>query len=299
MDFGAFIVWGIAALGALVLLPVAIAAVVKRWEGRWMIVSILGGLLLFLAFGAWFIRGEFFLGERLVFAARSGNAAEVRSLLSRGAFPNATFEGESAIQGALEGGYDEVVKILRAAGARLDTPHPKWGEESQPSSYSESATFGLKHVQTTGITNFVQAGKRSFGTQFSTDSESLALRSLEALKPDVYLANCDGNRLFVTGELDEHIRWTPAGENRPNSEPYRYFRLRSWYLAEPFMERPLEPLDTPLPQPRWRTSLSRSDFTPFPGHDRLDLKRLVRNTRKTPPTLGLPGAEGPPGNPFL
>jgi hypothetical protein len=118
MDFGGFIVWILAALAAVILVPAVVMAARRRSRNTPLLALCLVGLVLFLVAGGWFLRGEFFLGEELVFAAGRGDLPAVRSLLDSGAFVNATFNGRTAMETAKQNGYNDVVALLRQRGAR-------------------------------------------------------------------------------------------------------------------------------------------------------------------------------------
>ena len=119
MDFGAFVVWGLAAITFPISLIVGLVCYSRenRKSGRILWLPVLHGL--FLTIGALFIYKVYFLDEKLVSAAMAGDNSEIISLLSRGADPNATWEdGRSAIEWAQENQHPDTVAILRAAGAR-------------------------------------------------------------------------------------------------------------------------------------------------------------------------------------
>ena len=62
-----------------------------------------------------------FLDEPLVFAVRDENVNKVKSLLSYGADPNASFKGEAALEQAASEGQTEIVRLLLSHGARTNT----------------------------------------------------------------------------------------------------------------------------------------------------------------------------------
>jgi ankyrin repeat protein len=75
----------------------------------------------------------------LMLAAYHGHAATVRALLARGADPDRrNARDQSPIAGALFKGEDEVVAVLREAGADLDA--------GTPSARATAAMFGREHL---------------------------------------------------------------------------------------------------------------------------------------------------------
>ncbi len=119
MDFGAFIVFGLAAIATLALLPIVLVAFVRRHPLRR---PLLGGLGLMAAFllivGLWIYKA-YFLDEGLVEAAGNGDTAAVKSLLRRGANPDSVWEdGTPAITFARQNNHPEIVAVLKKAGAQ-------------------------------------------------------------------------------------------------------------------------------------------------------------------------------------
>lgn len=118
MDFG-YILLPIFLFVALVVL-VATMMIRRQTAGREMrrglfLASLLTFVLFFLACGN-FVRVN--REEALVFAAWSGDAAVVRRELARGTNPESFFEGTTALEAAQKGGYEEIVQLLKDAGAR-------------------------------------------------------------------------------------------------------------------------------------------------------------------------------------
>ncbi|EIE98948.1 ankyrin repeat domain-containing protein [Saccharomonospora glauca] len=75
----------------------------------------------------------------LMLAAYHGHAATVRALLDRGADPDLrNARDQSPIAGALFKGEDEVVAVLREAGADLDA--------GTPSARAAAVMFGREHL---------------------------------------------------------------------------------------------------------------------------------------------------------
>ncbi len=75
----------------------------------------------------------------LMLAAYHGHAATVRALLDRGADPDLrNARDQSPIAGALFKGEDEVVAVLREAGADLDA--------GTPTARAAAAMFGREHL---------------------------------------------------------------------------------------------------------------------------------------------------------
>lgn len=119
MDYGIFIIFGLAAIAILALLPLVIAAFVRRHPLRR---PLLGGLGLMAAFlllvGLWIYKA-YFLDEGLVEAAGNGDTASVKSLLRRGANPDSVWEdGTPAITVARQSNHPEIVALLQKAGAQ-------------------------------------------------------------------------------------------------------------------------------------------------------------------------------------
>ena len=140
-------------------------------------------------------------------------------------------------------------------------------------------TFGYVFRETTGLTSHVLLpGGREVAVQFRADSDPVALRSLRALRWNVLYPNARGKRMFLVGGLDHVVRHTPSRLNMAQSEPYREFTLRDWYVIAPFEEwcekQPFRLGEGLLI--RRRTMLSRDDFKPFDGWACLKVKRFVR-----------------------
>ncbi|KAA5836951.1 ankyrin repeat domain-containing protein [Saccharopolyspora hirsuta] len=75
----------------------------------------------------------------LMLAAYHGHAATVRALLDRGASPDLRNDrDQSPIAGALFKGEEEVVEVLREAGADLDA--------GTPSARAAATMFGREHL---------------------------------------------------------------------------------------------------------------------------------------------------------
>ncbi|MFA1539813.1 ankyrin repeat domain-containing protein [Actinomadura monticuli] len=75
----------------------------------------------------------------LMLAAYHGHADTVRALLDRGADPNRrNARDQSPVAGALFKGEDEVVSVLRKAGADLDA--------GTPTARATAAMFGREHL---------------------------------------------------------------------------------------------------------------------------------------------------------
>ena len=131
MDFGGFFLFGLLALALALYFAYALYAVLLR---RKLLKSYLRGLALLLVLtallGGWLFY-TYGLNEPLASAAAEGDLPRVRSLLSIGASPNA--EGVdnryTALTGAAEAGYTEIVRLLLQKGA---DPLLKNGEGQTP-----------------------------------------------------------------------------------------------------------------------------------------------------------------------
>jgi ankyrin repeat protein len=93
-----------------------------------------------------------FLDEPLVFAARDGDLVKVTSLLAHGADPNASFEGNPALEQAAAAGQPEIVRLLLSHGARTDTQN-EWSKQT-----------ALKSAQTNGHAEVVKILKQAGAT---------------------------------------------------------------------------------------------------------------------------------------
>ncbi len=122
MDFGGFLLFGLVALTFLLYAPYAIYAFAKRKRLHRLHLSVAGAMLLFLlVLGGWlyYIYG---LNEPLAGAAADGDVTRVRSLLARGASPNAEGPDGSftALIAAAENGHAEIVRLLLDRGADIN-----------------------------------------------------------------------------------------------------------------------------------------------------------------------------------
>lgn len=111
-DAGPLLLWGLAAVTLPGSFIVGLLGYRRRERNRralW-----LPGLhVTFLLVWGGFCYQTFFLNEPLVIASQNGDIDQVRSLLGRGADPNATWEdGRSALELAQEGGHSDVVRAL-------------------------------------------------------------------------------------------------------------------------------------------------------------------------------------------
>ena len=116
MDFLGFILFILLALcwvGGVITAIFTRITVVRRTSLLFM-----GGVSLLLALLGWFIYQVYFLDEALAIAAMEGDTAQVKSLLARGASPNAEFNGHGALTSAIEHKDKEIIRLLKQAGAR-------------------------------------------------------------------------------------------------------------------------------------------------------------------------------------
>ena len=118
MDFGIFIVAGLAGLALLFCFPFLLYALWHRLPNRFRLLRINFVLILFFALvchGIWRISVD----EGLWGAALTGNYAEAQEYLQRGASPEATWEdGSTALQKAEERHDIQMIHLLKTAGAR-------------------------------------------------------------------------------------------------------------------------------------------------------------------------------------
>lgn len=73
-------------------------------------------MLVSLGFG-WYLFVDEPRTLALIHAAENGDVTEVQELLSDGANPNGDFEGETPLQAAKRGNHDDVIRLLKKAGA--------------------------------------------------------------------------------------------------------------------------------------------------------------------------------------
>jgi hypothetical protein len=148
-------------------------------------------------------------------------------------------------------------------------------------SVSRAQAYGYRYLATTGICDVVLVKGKERAILFHPQSDRLALRSFRALKAGVLLPSAGEGRLYLVGRLLPGIKHTPKGPTFPESEPYQEFILHHWYLAAPFRERPLTSDGLSLRTTTIRRDrLRREDFDPFPGREKLDLRRYIRTRRR-------------------
>jgi hypothetical protein len=146
---------------------------------------------------------------------------------------------------------------------------------------SQAEAYGYRYLATTGICDVVLEQGKERAILFHPQSDRLALRSLRALKAGVLLPSADEGRLYLVGRLLPGVKHTPKGRFLPGSEPYQEFILHQWYLATPFHEQPLSSDGVSLRRTTIRRDrLRREDFDPFPGREKLDLRRYIRTRRR-------------------
>ena len=119
MDFGAFIIFGLVAVALLIYAPFVIYLLVKRKRSRFLHATIAGGMALFLLFAGAFIYQIYFLDEEMANAAAQGDITTVKTMLARGASPNAedTDGVKMALTSAAENGHANIVQLLLQRGA--------------------------------------------------------------------------------------------------------------------------------------------------------------------------------------
>jgi ankyrin repeat protein len=93
-----------------------------------------------------------FLDEPLVFAVQEGNIHEIRSLLERGASPNAEVKGTPALEQAAATGNERVVQILLHYGARTDVKNESNGHTALQSAQEYGYTTVAEILRTAGET---------------------------------------------------------------------------------------------------------------------------------------------------
>jgi Ankyrin repeats (many copies) len=113
-----FILFGLLAVGLLLGGIFLVAAFSARSPRRWRGLGLwFGGSILLVILGCYLYQ-VYWLDEALFIAAAKGDIARVKTLLSAGASPHATWEdGTSALSRARSSGHTDVVIILERAGA--------------------------------------------------------------------------------------------------------------------------------------------------------------------------------------
>ncbi len=109
---------------------------------------------------------------------------------------------------------------------------------------AQSLEYGYIFHETTGITTYILNNGKEIAIKFSSDSDQDVLKMLYFLKWNVLYPNSKGDKIFLRGILNNKINKTPSGPHRAESEDFRYFKLISWYIKTPFMERELMAIHT-------------------------------------------------------
>jgi len=149
MDFGGIIAFGGLCLVCVTLIAANVYAKVKqapRQTRKRLLLALLGCILLILVSGR-FLYKVYVLDEGLWGAALSGNLAEVKSLLDAGANPNDVFEGDNAMDAAVQSGNKEMVDLIRRAGGKESKPNPidqQSGEKVEPQTQPAKAKGGWR-----------------------------------------------------------------------------------------------------------------------------------------------------------
>jgi len=118
VDFGGFIVEAlliVVSVGCL-LVTVKLYAFKRKFAKPWLLLSLPVYAVTIL--GGFWIHQAYWLDEPMAVAAMQGNGNEVERLLAAGASPNATWEGDSAIELAKKEDHVLIVQLLRRHGAR-------------------------------------------------------------------------------------------------------------------------------------------------------------------------------------
>jgi hypothetical protein len=99
----------------------------------------------------------------------------------------------------------------------------------------QSQHYPFVHMETTGLTTAVLVNGERVTIAWDPASNSEALASLDALRPETFLAVATyGSALQVVGTLAPELRRTVAEPRGAASEAYRSFVLQDWYVVAPF-----------------------------------------------------------------
>jgi hypothetical protein len=116
-----------------------------------------GGLVVLVGlpcFAAFSVAKYLFLDEPMVIAIRAQNPTEAKRLIALGASPNANFEGLPALEQAAGTGQADVVRLLIARGADLETQN-SWNKHTA----LQSALAG-KHTEVASLLRKASAHER-------------------------------------------------------------------------------------------------------------------------------------------
>jgi hypothetical protein len=144
-------------------------------------------------------------------------------------------------------------------------------------------TYGFLHEETTGITSYVVINGKAKPIQFRPDSDPLAMKSFDALKPRISLPNTDGKKVFLIGQYFSAPKHTRSCPQCADSQEYREFKLVDWFIIAPFkvIREDCDGLCAYLrPENlRTKTGLELKDFDDFEGRDSMDVRRFQRKRR--------------------
>jgi hypothetical protein len=102
----------------------------------------------------------------------------------------------------------------------------------------QKKTYGYKHLETTGITNYLVTGNgEDIPIKFSSSSDKKSLEALNGLKWNVLIPNANGTNIPISGILEEKVQYTPHEPNGAQSEKYQEFELHSWKIIVPFQRQ--------------------------------------------------------------
>lgn len=142
---------------------------------------------------------------------------------------------------------------------------------NQADTWQKVRPYRFIHLETTGITSYVEVGGKEVAIEFAKDSDPRALQLLNALVPQIFLPNTAPasfiepgklrpGGIYVIGKLHKYVSWTDKLAQFATQEPYHKFTLKRWYIRQPILLTPYDEERMEYGATIERKQLKRTDF---------------------------------------